>query len=333
MNNKISIIYLKGDYFGGGHEARTKIIERFMKRKKYKLNLIPISNFAQLSENILILNKKNNILILDISHQKIVSKFNKKFVKESFNEIQPIIIDDVNRKSNISKFFEKNKCKILIPYVCDEKNLSLKKENIIGIGESFFIFDDKLYDYFLLSKKESSVPKKILLTFGQSDPQKITLKILEAIKSLKLKDNEYNFLFSIGKLFDNDYKEKLKSFTEEKNIKCIGSNIYKYFNQIDFAISASGLTKYEMVLFGIPQLLIHTDIDQKKASLAFEKKSGLKSYIKEEINDKIIKEFIIKYQENKPNEDFVKSIRNSYKKSNGLNQINVSIKNILKRIT
>lgn len=331
MDYKITLIYLKSNYFGGGHENRIKIIQRFLELRRYKLNLIEISNFEQLKENLILINPKKNILILDISHPQIISKLNIEFVRNYFNKIVPIIIDGLNRKSNLGSFFEKNKCKVIIPYVCEKKNLSLNNENIIGIGESYFIFNEKLKNYFFSPRKRNSPQKYILLTFGQSDPQKLTLKILRKIKFLKLNEKGFYFLFSIGQLFEKNYKEKLLSFTNEKNIRCIGSNIFEYFNKIDCAISASGLTKYEMLLFEIPQLLIHIDENQKEASLPFEDKAGLKSYMKDEINNKNLENFVFNFDKIKINKKFVNNLINSYKKDISLNQINNTIKSIIEK--
>ena len=204
-------------------------------------------------------------------------------------------------------------------------------KNLIGVGESFFIFDRKFKLFKTKSLKISnlSTKKNVLITFGHSDPCKLTLKFIKILKELELDKKYFNFLIATGNYLDKKYIKELEEIDLYENMKLIGPNFYKYLEKTNCAISASGLTKYELTLFNIPQLLIHIDIDQYQSNIEFEKKSGIKSLMQEHITNKYIYDFLLNHEEFKPNNLFVKSIQKSFLEESGLKLIDDNIREII----
>ena len=330
MHYKVIAIYLNSNIFGGGHLTRISLIEKYLNKNFHKIIKLSISSLDELSE-IIDFYIRGGIFLLDISHPKIVNKFSKDYAKIVFKNSSPLIIDGVDKRSNISQFFGKNKCKVLIPYVFNSKRIKINQKNIIGVGESFFIFDKKLNLFKTKSLKISnlSAKKNVLITFGHSDPCKLTLKIIKILKELELDKKYYNFLIATGNYLDKKYIQELEKIDLYENMKLIGSNFYKYLEKINCAISASGLTKYELTLFDIPQLLIHIDIDQYKSNIEFEKESEIKSLMQEHITNKYIYDFLLNHEEFKPNNLFVKRLQKSFLEESGLKLIDDNIREII----
>ena len=149
---------------------------------------------------------------------------------------------------------------VIIPY-CGAEKLKLNHDcnSRYLLGHNFFPLRKEFNnDCFYVSKNA----KKILITMGGSDPEKITLKVLSAINS---SDQHYEIIVVLGQasnISPNDinktmhnYKGLLKIFTDAKEIS-------KLMLDCDVAITNSGLTKYELASLGVPTIVISNNEQQ-----------------------------------------------------------------------
>ncbi len=110
-------------------------------------------------------------------------------------------------------------------------------------------------------------PPKILITMGGSDPHQLTLKVLNALKSV---DNEWQAEIVIGPMFNN--LDKIDQITVEhgKRVKLLHDikDMSLHMQQADAAIASFGMTAYELAACGVPQMLLCLSEDHARSASA-----------------------------------------------------------------
>jgi len=137
-------------------------------------------------------------------------------------------------------------------------------------GPSYFIFAPE-YTSEDWQREVRCTAERLLVTMGGSDPYGLTLIVLDALKLLA---TNVHCRIVIGSGFSNDLKLKARK-------KCLSlpfceiidapPNLVKHLKWAEMAISASGLTKYEMALAGVPSLQISFNRKIAETTAAYEK--------------------------------------------------------------
>ena len=120
----------------------------------------------------------------------------------------------------------------------------------VCLRDEFFIFDPK--------EVEKKV-KKILILFGGSDPNNLTLRSLKAVEKLDLKDISVLIILGLGYGFKNKldaYINRLKNkgfrIETKENVKTMA----KLLSEADIVITSNGRTIYEVAAMGVPCISI-----------------------------------------------------------------------------
>ena len=111
-----------------------------------------------------------------------------------------------------------------------------------------------LREEFLLYRKRYRPRKRlrrILITFGGSDPYGATLKLIKIISRLP---SGLSFTLLIGPAFSH----RLPAQTRPSNLKIISSSrqMARLMSQYDLCISGFGVTAYELACLGVPTLVV-----------------------------------------------------------------------------
>ena len=138
------------------------------------------------------------------------------------------------------------------------------------LGTKYVILRDELL------KKEKKTFKdnvfKIMVTFGGTDNNNLTLKVLKILSKIK-KDFEFNII--CGPF--NSYYKKIKGYFKKsnQNFKVISQpkEMTNLYLETDIAISAGGTTSYELAYFGIPNIIITIAENQKEIAQELDKQS------------------------------------------------------------
>jgi UDP-2,4-diacetamido-2,4,6-trideoxy-beta-L-altropyranose hydrolase len=120
-------------------------------------------------------------------------------------------------------------------------------------------------EFLKLSSLHRDIPdiaRKILVTFGGSDPNNVTLKIVEALKKINV--NKIDVIVIIGganPYFNliHEIVKDLPNFTLIKNAE----NMPELMAWADIAISAGGSTCWELAFMGLPSILCPIAKNQK----------------------------------------------------------------------
>lgn len=113
-----------------------------------------------------------------------------------------------------------------------------------------------LRDEFIYTQRKKIGPdvKNILITFGGTDPGNFTLKVLDALRGIKLGDVRVDAILGLGyshltSFSPNNYDYNLKIW---KNVKNISDFIYN----ADIVFTAGGRTVFEIASIGVPAIVL-----------------------------------------------------------------------------
>lgn len=266
-----------GGTVGSGHFFRCYAIAKELKKNGFKILFI-VNNKKNFEEHLsknefttIILKNKNEeeeiqkceklaekvkTMIIDLPFKNTI------YSKKLRNKCKIIIIDDIGNKKIFSEIlFNGHIVKQFQRYAIN------KKITKCYFGTKYMIIRKEFEKY----RKNISVPqkeiKKILLTFGGSDDNCITLQLLPFLTNKKFKISTL-----IGP--SNKNKNKIEKFAlKNKNINIIKNekNMAKIFGKYDLIITSSGITCYEIACLGIPCIFIPSDKYQEKTAENMEK--------------------------------------------------------------
>jgi spore coat polysaccharide biosynthesis predicted glycosyltransferase SpsG len=115
-------------------------------------------------------------------------------------------------------------------------------------GFQYYIYPNEYYQLVSFKKKQIE-DLSITISFGRSDPNHLTEKILSALDRLNF-FNASKVTVVIGDMFLGERIERINNQYLEKVTLIIHPNSLKeYFNQSSIIICGTGLTKYEACLF------------------------------------------------------------------------------------
>ena len=196
--------------------------------------------------------KKDSFLIIDdysinYKWEKIISGF---FYKTL------VICDDISKKHYCNLYLNQNILDI-------QSNIKIQKkykENYL-VGPKYALLD-KNYSLLLKKKaKKRNKLKNILISFGGSDKENLTERVLELLAAKKynfnvivILGNSYQYSFKLKKKFKN-----FKNITFHKNLKSLA----KIYYNTDLSIGAGGISSWERICFSIPSLVFQVSKNQK----------------------------------------------------------------------
>jgi UDP-2,4-diacetamido-2,4,6-trideoxy-beta-L-altropyranose hydrolase len=253
---------------------------------------------------------KNKIKYFNINYRKINSNddLNDLLSFSKGKKIDWIITDNYCINSNYLKKIKKNGFKLLsiddtaqIHYYsdivvnqnigADKLKFSFEKYSKILSGPKYVMLRNELLKR--KEKNQNSDVRKILITFGGSDNDNFTLKILKVLNSINLK---HKILIISGPF--NPYNSILINYIKRSRVNSdliiSPEKMANIYLKSDIAISAGGSTCYELAYYGIPNIII--TIADNQLNIARElHEHGLSLYLgrKEEVTTEQIKTNLI----------------------------------------
>jgi len=213
-----------------------------------------------------------DVFVLDISYD--VHEENRRALKQYVGRLSEgrgltVLIDGLNSHALVNG--PGWDVDILVaPYIGAPKTLPVPH---LLSGAQFVIFDDS----YTASERvcfSDGPAKKVLVTFGGADTKELTLQALKALAQLE--GNGFDIHVIIGPSFSLELREKIDSFVD--GLKCVTllyapDTLADQMMWADIAVSATGLTKYELALTGTPAVLISIDETHANAHRPFEEEN------------------------------------------------------------
>jgi UDP-2,4-diacetamido-2,4,6-trideoxy-beta-L-altropyranose hydrolase len=122
------------------------------------------------------------------------------------------------------------------------------------------------------NSNKSQEKKRILVTFGGSDPDNITKKVIDALNTPEFENFEINVIISPTNSHYLDFKLLSKNHDSNFRFFFNPKNIAELMANSDLAISGAGSTTMELALLQVPMVLIVIAENQQKVADALRRK-------------------------------------------------------------
>ncbi|MGD6816612.1 cytidylyltransferase domain-containing protein [Metabacillus sp. 113a] len=120
-------------------------------------------------------------------------------------------------------------------------------------GEKYYCARNEFLN--IKPKKIASKVNNILLTYGGTDPNNLTLKTLNSITKSK-HDFKVTIILGPGYTYEDALNEKINKLSKEVTICRSVKNIAEFMLNADIIFSSAGRTMYEIAMVGTPAIII-----------------------------------------------------------------------------
>ncbi|MGJ9458019.1 UDP-2,4-diacetamido-2,4,6-trideoxy-beta-L-altropyranose hydrolase [Oceanobacillus sp. CF4.6] len=233
------------------------------------------------------ISKQPTIDWLIIDHYEIDKKW-ERIVRPHVKKI--MVIDDLANRSH--------DCDVLLDQNL-YRNLEKRYEELISestttlLGPKYLLLRQEFRDLKYVQIEKGSV-KRILISFGGSDPTNETMKAIKAIKIINQRDISVDVVIGFS---NRNYSAIKKSCKKYSNIKIHYQIDYlaKLMTEADLAIGAGGSTTWERCYVGLPAITIETAENQSEI-LSYLSEIGVVCHlgVSEKVNEEDIASNLIK---------------------------------------
>jgi len=221
-------------------------------------NLHELNNYSDIIKNLITTYTKNkNYLLID--HYEVDSDFESS-LKNTFEKI--FVIDDLaNRKHDCDLLIDQNY----------HRDLNHRYEKLIPndaitlLGPKYAIIRSEFRRINKKIIKKNSQIKKILISFGGSDPTNECKKTLDALCSIE--SSQFEIIVVAG-IYNHKFEQLQKLYEKYSHIK-----IFRHVNDLsrlmldsDLFIGAGGTTTWERLYMGLPSIVTIISNDQKEST-------------------------------------------------------------------
>ena len=163
---------------------------------------------------------------------------------------------------------------VVCPFVTEsEVGRVVSGRTILLLGPSYFVFAREYLER-SLERGYKAQGTHVLITFGGSDPMGLSVRALTAIR--KITDRVLAIRVVIGPQFASrqiiEIRELARGLNHDCEIVMSPDSLIQHMLWCDVAISATGLTKYELAVTGTPAILMSIDVEHAQVNEAFAKR-------------------------------------------------------------
>jgi len=181
---------------------------------------------------------------------------------------QLLVIDDCNCLANYD-------ADLLLNHNIEAEHLEyhVNKECVFLFGPRYALLRREFFD----AKQSMEIPpiaKRILVTLGGSDPERVTLKIMAGLSRLKLPEMEVKILVGPANPYSTEIKEAAVSYGVGCEIVEASKEMPTIMAWADLAVTAGGGTCMELAFMGVPFLIIALAENQNQVMTGFAKKGA-----------------------------------------------------------
>ena len=161
---------------------------------------------------------------------------------------------------------------LVIPYSGAEKQKVFPGAKVDVRGPRYMILDDSFLKKRVTTYTPPPIAEKILVTAGGSDPKNLTLFFLKVLGKVTV---PIRIRAVVGPSFSPNLIEAISSMAQVLphpiTLVQAPETLANEICEADLALSASGLTKYELAFSGTPSVLISIDASHANDNLPFSK--------------------------------------------------------------
>lgn len=173
-----------------------------------------------------------------------------------------VVIDDSDELHNDQGIDLKICCSIKFNKKTDGKNKLF--------GPNYIILNQDFQGY---SQEKRFVPseiKNVLLSFGGTDPNRITEKVISILRQIEIEKTSLHIDVILGR-----YADALPEYLLNHDYHCIRiyrdvANMPERLWNTDVAIISGGMTLYEAVALGTPVITVNQNLEQEEEAQCFD---------------------------------------------------------------
>ena len=175
--------------------------------------------------------------------------------------IRLLVIDDMNHLPNYHAdiILNQNINAERLHYACEPDTRLL-------LGTKYALLRKEFWPWARFKRAIPEVARKILVTMGGSDPDNVTLEVIEAIKLLNMPEMEVQVVIGPS----NPYAEELKNAVLYATCSMLlvqnVTNMTELMAWADVAVTAGGSTCWELAFMGLPSTVLVLAENQKSVA-------------------------------------------------------------------
>lgn len=181
-----------------------------------------------------------------------------KFLKDA--KLNILTIDDMNYTNNYSADI------ILNQNIHAHRSLYRNKAPYtrLLLGTNYALLRREFLKYRGWMRTHSNEAHKILVTLGGSDPDNVSLKVINALKQLDIADMEYKIVIGPANLNIEYLRQSIEGASQRFELLTDISNMSELMAWADISVSAGGSTCWELAFMGLPNLILILADNQKE---------------------------------------------------------------------
>src|SRR5699024_8280791 len=127
-------------------------------------------------------------------------------------------------------------------------------------------------------RKHSLIPANILVSFGGSDPNNVTYKVVKLLANIIISNSKVNIIIGPAYKYRKQLEKYVESLGNQFIIQFNVGNMADLMKKADFAITAGGTTLYELAYMGLPSISLQI-VDNQKSAKFFDEQCKTTMYL------------------------------------------------------
>ncbi|MFM7449166.1 MAG: UDP-2,4-diacetamido-2,4,6-trideoxy-beta-L-altropyranose hydrolase, partial [Leptolyngbyaceae cyanobacterium] len=124
------------------------------------------------------------------------------------------------------------------------------------LGTQYVLLRKEFWPWQGWQRQVPVIARKVLVTLGGSDPENVTLKVIQALQQLKLEELEVVVIVGGSNPHYEQLQAAVQSSSCQISLQQNVTNMPKLMAWADVAIAAGGSTNWELVFMRLPTLII-----------------------------------------------------------------------------
>ncbi len=134
------------------------------------------------------------------------------------------------------------------------------------LGPRFALLRQEFWDWQGWQRQTPAIARKILVTLGGSDPDNVTLKVIQALKQVQIDDLQVVVVVGASNPHFEVLKEAVQSSRHSIRLEQNVTNMPEFMAWADIAIAGGGSTCWELAFMGLPNLTLILAENQRAIS-------------------------------------------------------------------
>jgi len=139
------------------------------------------------------------------------------------------------------------------------------------LGTKYVLLRREFLKWSCWKRKTFDIARKVLVTLGGSDPDNVTLKVIQALHQVKINGLEAVVVIGASNPHYEMLKTAVQSLRLSVRLESNATNMPELMAWADIAISSGGITSWELAFMGLPTLVLVISDNQRLVAEYLEK--------------------------------------------------------------